>query len=265
MRRHCPGSAGQRKPLTLKPQRTTRPPRLRRQQPPSIPVMLATMHRAVILGTGTSIGKTWLTSHLARSAPPDSCLALKPIETGYHAGPHTDAAQLRDAAGQGPDAPFLAFADPLTPWLAAARVRQAIHIPAVVAWVAYQEHATTTHYNTFHPRLTLVETAGGVFSPLSRTATNLDLAKALEPATWLLVATDALGVLHDVSATLFAMRHLDRRPAIVLLTAPPEPDASTGSNLALLRDLHPEQHFLHVPREPAAVLLALYERLTRDA
>jgi dethiobiotin synthetase len=83
----------------------------------------------------------------------------------------------------------------------------------------------------------IVETAGGVFSPLSETATNLDLALALEPATWVLVAADALGVLHDVSATLQAMRARNRAPDHLVLCAARAPDASTGSNATELAAL----------------------------
>jgi hypothetical protein len=76
----------------------------------------------------------------------------------------------------------------------------------------------------------LVETAGGVFSPLNPTATNLSLAVALEPAIWIVVAPDALGVLHDLTATLTAMRANARMPEFVVLSAAREPDASTGTN-----------------------------------
>jgi len=83
----------------------------------------------------------------------------------------------------------------------------------------------------------VVETAGAVFSPLSTTATNLELALALEPATWLLVATDSLGVLHDVSATLQAMRARSRAPDHLVLCAARAPDASTGTNAVELAAL----------------------------
>jgi dethiobiotin synthetase len=84
---------------------------------------------------------------------------------------------------------------------------------------------------------TVIETAGGVFSPLSASATNFDLAQALEPAIWLLVAADALGVLHDVSATLQAMRARARLPDYVVLSGAREADRSTGTNAAELTAL----------------------------
>jgi dethiobiotin synthetase len=76
-----------------------------------------------------------------------------------------------------------------------------------------------------------------VFSPLSLTETNFDLARALEPEIRILVAADALGVLHDVSATLQAMRARGRAVDHVVLSGAREPDASTGSNRAELEAL----------------------------
>jgi dethiobiotin synthetase len=83
----------------------------------------------------------------------------------------------------------------------------------------------------------VVETAGGALSPLSDTETNLDLARALEPAELVLVAPDALGVLHDVRATWTAMRALLREPDQLVLCRARPPDASTGTNAAELERL----------------------------
>ena len=80
--------------------------------------------------------------------------------------------------------------------------------------------------------VTLIETAGGALSPLSATATNLDLARALSPALWLLVAPDALGVLHDCRVTLAA---LGRAPDALALSAARALDASSGTNAEELR------------------------------
>src|SRR5207302_678146 len=83
---------------------------------------------------------------------------------------------------------------------------------------------------------TLVETAGGLLTPLGAAATNLDLAERLAPDAVVLVAADRLGALHDVRACLLA---LESRPplaarTVVVLSAPPQADAATGSNAAEL-------------------------------
>jgi dethiobiotin synthetase len=100
-------------------------------------------------------------------------------------------------------------------------------------YVSHCENAVTSHVTSF----VLVESAGGCFSPLHLGVTNADLAFALEPAVWILVAPDALGVLHDVSATLGVLSARRRLPDHVLLSAAREPDASTGTNAAELSAL----------------------------
>jgi dethiobiotin synthetase len=201
--------------------------------------------RVVVLGTGTGIGKTFVTAALARELRRRGCsvMALKPLETGcLSAGEpvaSSDAWQLEAASTKAVvrPHPLHAFEDPISPHLAARRARAAIDIGQIVDWVRRAEIAlrrSTIQYVSFW---TIVETAGGALSPLSDAATNADLARALEPASWLLVAPDALGVLHDLSATLTALRSLARTPDLIALSAARPPDASTGTNAAELAAL----------------------------
>ena len=184
--------------------------------------------RVVMLGTGTGVGKTYVTAQLAAALRPrQRVLALKPIETGVGAGEGGDAGAIAAGAGHQPLLSTWRFGHPVSPHLAAADQQSCIDVGAVGAWVAEQERRV-------QPDITLIETAGGAFTPLGRGTTNVDLALALEPGLWLLVAPDALGVLHDVGATL---RALPRRPdALVLSSARPR-DASSGRNAGSLREL----------------------------
>jgi dethiobiotin synthetase len=201
--------------------------------------------RIVLLGTGTGVGKTYFGVRLAESLvlAGRSVLALKPIESGVPERPvgdssestaePTDAERLARAATRAAGHCY-SFAEPISPHLAARRAGASIELPHIVRWVRQHEEATlrdtTLHY-------TLIETAGGVLSPLGPSLTNFDLARSLEPATWVLVAPDSLGVLHDVRATLLAMRALGRRPDHVVLCGARPPDASTGTNRAELEAL----------------------------
>jgi dethiobiotin synthetase len=72
--------------------------------------------------------------------------------------------------------------------------------------------------------------AGGVFTPLSTTATNFELARALDPAIWVLVGSDTLGVLHDLTAATEAMRARGRSADFTVLSEARPSDASTGTN-----------------------------------
>jgi dethiobiotin synthetase len=122
--------------------------------------------------------------------------------------------------------PLQAFRRAVSTHLAARDEGRDFAIPGVVSQIAL--HATTIH------GWQVVETAGGVFSPLSSRTTNFDLAFALEPAVWILVAPDALGVLHDVRATLTAMEFRGRVPDQLVLSAARDADTSAGTNAAEL-------------------------------
>jgi dethiobiotin synthetase len=193
--------------------------------------MSDTMTRVVVLGTGTGIGKTTACAALAQAlvdlgAP--AVAALKPIETGY-VEEGSDAERLASVSyGITPPErhPLYCFSRPVSPHLAARDQGVAIRVETVLEWVAHEEAACAALRRGF----VIIETAGGALSPLSEQATNLDLARALEPACLLLVAPDALGVLHDVRATLTAMRALHRSPDHLVLSRARPADASTGNN-----------------------------------
>jgi dethiobiotin synthetase len=180
--------------------------------------------------------------------------ALKPIETGVPllvssakgdpratirsadaavVAQRSDGEVLASVSTIVPAPPPFAYADPVSPHLAARRSRHPIDLHHVVDYVAQAENAVTSHVTSF----VLIESAGGCFSPLGLGTTNADFAFALEPAIWLLVAPDALGVLHDVSATLGVLAARRRLPDHVVLCAAREPDASTGTNAAELEEL----------------------------
>lgn len=200
--------------------------------------------RIVVVGTGTGIGKTWLSCALLRRlrATDRHALGLKPVESGVSPGTETDARLLAVAAGQdyGRDddalrsnsAPYR-LAEPISPHLAARYAGSTIDLALALRYVQSQESSGAAT----GPAVTLIETAGGLFSPLAPGITNFDLARALEPATWLLVAPDALGVLHDVTATLGFARSLGRPPDAIALSRARPADASTGTNAAEIAGL----------------------------
>lgn len=204
------------------------------------------MPRVVILGTGTGVGKTYVTVALARalrSARPffPQVLALKPVETGVSGArsrASSDARQLELASSfRAPyEHPLLALPDPVSPHLAARRARVSISPRRIAAYVRRTEGASQALHDTaLH--WVLIETAGGALSPLGPGTTNVDLARALEPSVWIVVAPDALGVLHDLRATLTALGQLARAPDFVVLTSSRPPDASTGTNARELERL----------------------------
>ncbi|HKO53883.1 MAG TPA: dethiobiotin synthase [Polyangiaceae bacterium] len=209
--------------------------------------------RVVVLGCGTGVGKTRLSVALLRALVGRGlpALGLKPIESGIEIDAKIERADTH-AAPSGSDAAALALAGsvqtqlrhplyalraPVSPHLAARTSGIQIDVQLVVDWVAKAESLVTPHVVPHRSLWTIVETAGGVFSPLAPGVSNFELAQALEPALWLLVAADSLGVLHDVSSASRAMRACGREPDHLVLSGAREPDASSGNNAAELATL----------------------------
>lgn len=200
--------------------------------------------RVAVVGTGTEVGKTHMSVALlhALTLRGYSAVGLKPVESGVGDG-ESDTSRLA-AAGTfhvKHSAPYR-FADPVSPHLAARRVGTIINLGRIVEWVA----ACAAPW-------TVVETAGGLLSPLAPGVTNLDLIRLLAPDFILLVGVDRLGVLHDVAACLLAMQVCGSalpRP-LVLLQTPEVADSSTGTNAAELVALEITPDAVTLPRRPA--------------
>jgi len=178
----------------------------------------------VVVGTGTGVGKTHVSCALlaAATAAGRTCVGLKPIETGIGAGP-TDADRLRDHGQMFhvKQEPPYRFAPAVSPHRAAREAGVEIEPGVIRDYVAAMRPSNGA---------VLVETAGGLFSPLGRGLTNFDVVLALEPCRVVLVAGDRLGVLHDVAATVGLAEARGRRPDVVVLSAPEVGDGSTGTN-----------------------------------
>ncbi len=200
------------------------------------------MPRVVVLGCGTGIGKTRVSLGLLRdlTSRAHAAVGLKPIETGYALlGTGSDALALAQAGSLRPKthAPRYSYHRPVSPHLAARDADEVLDLNAIRQWVADAERDVKKDKLAAATLWSVIETAGGVFSPLTDTQSNFHLARELEPSSWVLVAADALGVLHDVSATLQAMAARGRLPDHLVLSAAREPDASTGGNAAELERL----------------------------
>lgn len=189
-----------------------------------------------IVGTGTDVGKTHVTRALSLAA---RAPAWKPITSGGL----DDVVRLEAAP------PLHALSEPLSPHLAARRDGIAIDAAAIAR--ASRERAGA------HARF-LVESAGGLYSPISDDQTNADVARALGPSAELvLVAPDRLGVLHDVGAVVRAARADGLEFACIALSAPPSPDPSTGTNGAEIVRLGLARNVVTFPRADAADEMSL--------
>jgi dethiobiotin synthetase len=235
------------------------------------------MRTIVILGTGTNVGKTYVAAGLARAlreeAPTAPILALKPIESGVPEDtrrapdqltpqPGTDAHQLarQSTAPLPAPNPCYALPEPLSPHLAARRAGVTISLKRVLAWIQSAEANVERGRDAGY---LIVETAGGALTPLSTTETNLDLAESIPDAAWILVAPDALGVLHDVAALQHALRAIGRRADYLVITESRPADRSTGTNATELTLLHPDLPVLRLGRNATDALATLAKQLAR--
>jgi dethiobiotin synthetase len=200
--------------------------------------------RIVVVGTGTGIGKTHVACAVLRAFGEKGvpAIGLKPIETGIpdsSNGGETETDQGRLAvaanafhvkrsgsAGFHVKRPLYAFPNPVSPHLAARTAGRRLDLGAIGRWVGEHEAPVV-----------LIESAGGLFSPLGPEISNVDLVKALSPALVLLVAPDRLGVLHDLTATLGLAAARGCTIHAVVLSAPHSVDASTGTNAVELERL----------------------------
>ena len=186
-----------------------------------------------VVGTGTEVGKTHVSCTLLAAAVRAgvSCVGLKPIESGYRDDAEHDAGRLAAACAGELVEPLYRFAEAVSPHLAARRTGVEVKPGRVSDWVTEQWHRTGYQF-------VLVETAGGLLSPLGEGVSNMDAVAALRPDAVLLVGADQLGVLHDVASVLLALdgTGLSSR-TVVALSAPAQNDASTGTNAAELAAL----------------------------
>ena len=213
--------------------------------------------RLVVVGTGTGVGKTHVARVLIEAWEEQGVQAvgLKPVESGVSesAREPSDQAQLLEASqrfhvkrGLAPTfhvkRALYAWPEPVSPHLAARTAGVRVDLAAIHQWI--QEHSAP---------IVVIETAGGLFSPLGDEAlTNADLLATLQPCAVLVVAPDRLGVLHDLTATL-GLASARGLPALgVALSTPARLDASTGRNAEELARLGIASPLAVFPRAPTS-------------
>lgn len=211
----------------------------------------------VVSGTGTNIGKTHLSEALLRALRGNfrRVTGLKPVETGLDQASLSDGERLERASSFHVQQSGYLFAPPLSPHLAAREAGQTIELDTIRSMIErIQAEADVT----------LVELAGGLFTPLSQSLLNVDVMRALSTDFSVLVAPNRLGVLHDVLASTRAAAALGIFFNAIVLMAPETPDASSHSNsseLLLFMDRLPVHALPRMPvdelvRHPALLALA---------
>ncbi len=201
--------------------------------------MAAKRQFLVVTGTGTGVGKTVLSGLLVRRLIRlgRTVRAFKPLCSGGRG----DARVLEAALGGGQPLDEINpwhFEAPLSPALAARLERRTVTLEEVSAHIRHHSKQS---------ELTIVEGAGGLLSPLTVDGDTRDLIQRLK-ARPLIVASNRLGVIHDVRATLSCLPPSLRSSVPVVLMAPAAPDASTARNARSLSEYHPADRIVEIPR-----------------
>lgn len=189
-----------------------------------------------ITGTGTGIGKTYVTASLARNSG-GGLFAVKPVLSGFLETEETDAHILMHANKRRATLEEISpwrFAAPLSPDSAAAREGREIDFNALVEWCRQQILHTEEDV--------LIEGVGGIMVPLTARHTVLDWIAALNIPV-LLVAGSYLGT---ISHTLTSLAVLKSRKitvqGVVISESPqsPMPLAETAATIERFSGIKPQ-------------------------
>jgi dethiobiotin synthetase len=202
-----------------------------------------------VAGTGTDIGKTWVTASCARAlrARGLTVAARKPAQS-FSAGDTTDAEILAAATGEDPHTvcpPHRWLAIPMAPPMAAA----ALGLPGFTIATLVDETTVGDHGITF------VETAGGLRSPIATDGDCVAYLNALQPAAVLLVADAGLGTINLVRLSVDA---LGEQRVVVYLNRFDGTDDLHVRNADWLRN----QESLEIVTDPEALTETFVQLLT---
>jgi dethiobiotin synthetase len=158
----------------------------------------------VVAGTGTEIGKTWVTAALIASLRRRdvAVAARKPVQSFEPGGDApTDAEILGNATGEDPHAVC-----PAHRWLARAMAppmaAEALGLPRFT----FADLATEVAQGSPREGIVLVESVGGVRSPIAADGDTVALVAALGPALIVLVADAELGTINLVRLSTEVLR-----------------------------------------------------------
>jgi len=194
-----------------------------------------------ITGAGTDIGKTYVTTLLVRHlrAAARRVVALKPVVSGVPAidSPDfaaSDTAQLLAAQGLATTSATVdacspwRFKQPLSPDMAAAAEGQTVSLQAVLDWCRTQIGTAADG------SVVLIEGVGGVMSPMTSDALNLDLIKALGCEV-LLVTGSYLGALTHALTAIETLKAHDVVVKTVVLNESADSGVDFGATLETLQ------------------------------
>jgi len=174
-----------------------------------------------IVATDTDAGKTWVTTQLFKQFQDQGLAvrALKPIACGVQVAPSNESAALNEDVQQLcniqpqrkiSDINFKTYHQPLAPALAA-KVEGAFSPEALLLWIGDLQHQM---------EITLIETVGGLMTPLLATDGNVwlvsDWLQQMLDTQVLLVLPLRLGCMNQALLACAELQRLDRSPTWIV-------------------------------------------------
>jgi dethiobiotin synthetase len=156
------------------------------------------MSRIFITGSGTEVGKTFVTCALIKQLETvgHRVNALKPVVTGFDPSKRSDSGRLLGALGLKPDEERVAsispwrFKEPLSPDIAAAREDRSIPFDELITFCTAERDTD----------ITLIEGIGGVMVPLDTEHSVLDWIDAVHAPALLVVGSYLGSLSHTLTA-----------------------------------------------------------------
>jgi len=205
----------------------------------------------IVTGSHTDVGKTFVACRIVERWVEDGLTVdvRKPVMSGFDPGraDESDAGRLLRAAGLFPEDPEELFRllDEVCPWRFAAPLAPDAAARAEGITLSLDEIAAFTNKPS-NADAVLVETAGGVMSPLTHDSTALDLIARVRAPTILVVGAYLGGISHGLTAHMaLTQRGVDVAAVVV--------------NRATADDAEPFRRFL-----PAARVLVMGEGVDED-
>lgn len=157
-----------------------------------------------VVGTGTDVGKTWATAQVTKTLRTGghSVALRKPVQSFDSGDSTTDADALAAASDETPETvcpPHRWLCVPMAPPMATA----VLGLPAVRLASLVEE----LRWPTPLPDVGIVETVGGVRSPVAEDGDSRDLTAALDPDVVVLVADAELGTIDRVRLASASIDH----------------------------------------------------------
>ena len=206
------------------------------------------MMKVFITGTGTGVGKTYVTSNLIKilRGAGKSVVGLKPVISGYceDAIEQSDTECILTAMGLSVQpqnvqrvSPWR-FQEPISPDMAAEREEREIDFQELVKWTLGTRNETD---------FKLVEGVGGIMVPLSRASTVLDWIVALDYPV-LLVGGSYLGSLSHTLSSIDVLRGRGIEVLAVIISESQEQPVAMNETVKTLKNFVVDIPVLSLPR-----------------